>query len=388
MKSIAALITGACALSVGWADYVAPTFTIDLDTTAPKDRWGPMVKQIVKTHGWNATYGSVVEYMQSMIPIPLPIANDLLDGVLDDLGSTFGEEYWEEIQGVAAALQEVKPAGAMNITEGDVVLLNIIYDLTAFCTSIVAQTPVTASDKGIMWHGRNLDYGIPGINLMTAEVEFQTGGQTAYIGTAFVGYVGLLTGMRPGGWSVSIDQRSIEGASGLTEMWDNILSWLEGGHDVGMFLRSSLASTETASFDTAVTVLNDTRLVAPCYLIVGGVEGGQGCVITRDRPHSDTSHGVDRGVWCLNSTQVDGWYRVETNSDNWDAPSDDGHGSGTPRRIIAEEGMNAMGSAALDSTSLMKVLSTPPVLNPNTEYTTIMSPATGYYHVVVREQDP
>lgn len=35
----------------------------------------------------------------------------------------------------------------------------------------------------------------------------------AYFGTAFVGYMGLLTGMRPGGWSVSVDERDQNGTT-------------------------------------------------------------------------------------------------------------------------------------------------------------------------------
>ena len=37
--------------------------------------------------------------------------------------------------------------------------------------------------------------------------------RTSYYGTAFVGYLGLLTGMRPGGWSVSVDERDQNGTS-------------------------------------------------------------------------------------------------------------------------------------------------------------------------------
>jgi hypothetical protein len=61
-------------------------------------------------------------------------------------------------------------------------------------------------------HARNLDYDIPLKNL-TAKITFTRAGEVAYFGTAFVGYLGLLTGMRPGGWSVSVDERDQNGTT-------------------------------------------------------------------------------------------------------------------------------------------------------------------------------
>lgn len=86
---------------------------------------------------------------------------------------------------------------------------------------------------GTIIHARNLDYNIPLKNL-TASITFTRGNgcvqgrlldarvalsrevvpappSVAYYGTAFVGYMGLLTGMRPGGWSVSVDERDQNG---------------------------------------------------------------------------------------------------------------------------------------------------------------------------------
>jgi penicillin V acylase-like amidase (Ntn superfamily) len=45
-------------------------------------------------------------------------------------------------------------SSSAGVTLGKLVVLNLIYDLTAGCTSIVAQT-----SAGRMLHARNLDYG-------------------------------------------------------------------------------------------------------------------------------------------------------------------------------------------------------------------------------------
>ena len=52
------------------------------------------------------------------------------------------------------------------------------YDISTACTSIVAR-----SNDGMIFHGRNLDYGIPGLQNITLQVEFVYGDELAYKGT-------------------------------------------------------------------------------------------------------------------------------------------------------------------------------------------------------------
>ena len=59
------------------------------------------------------------------------------------------------------------------------------------------QRDVT-SHSGTILHVRNLDYGIPDLQNVTVNVDFTQKGSVVYRGTTFVGYVGLLTGVRPG----------------------------------------------------------------------------------------------------------------------------------------------------------------------------------------------
>ena len=54
----------------------------------------------------------------------------------------------------------------------------------------------------------NLDFNLAGLlRNLTIEVDFQTKGQTVFTATTYAGYVGVLTGMRPGAFSISLDQR-------------------------------------------------------------------------------------------------------------------------------------------------------------------------------------
>ncbi len=54
-------------------------------------------------------------------------------------------------------------------------------------------------------------------------------------------------------------------------------------------------------------MLSNTRINAPCYIIVGGKEPNEGIVITRDR--EGANHTVE--------LSEDNWYVAQTNSDYW-----------------------------------------------------------------------
>jgi N-acylethanolamine-hydrolysing acid amidase len=123
------------------------------------------------------------------------------------------------------------------------------------------------------------------------------------------------------------------------------------------------------NYATAVATLHTTALPAPCYIIVSGVEAGQGVVISRWRNGGD--------LWHLNLGKQR-WFLPQTNDDHWEPPADN-------RRAAVIAGMNAIGQKSIDLDGIFKVLSTPPVLNPDmVTYTTLMSAGTGNYTAFVR----
>jgi N-acylethanolamine-hydrolysing acid amidase len=258
-------------------------------------------------------------------------------------------EYAEEIRAGATA------AG---IPLGKATLLNIIYEVEAGCTSIVAQ-----DSKGNIVHGRNLDFNLAAVlRNLTIQVEFQKGGKTLYWGTTYAGYYGLLTGMRPGGFAVSLDQRD----SGY--LIENLLeAFFIHGASAACFLIRDTLQQETA-FDAAVTRLANTPLVAPSYIIVSGTQPGEGTVITRDRNDAD--------LWQIDAS-TGKWFEVETNYDHWDSPD--------TRRKVAEQAMTKIGQDNINLQQTFNVLSIHPVENSGTTYTTLMSAATGDFSTTIRD---
>lgn len=127
-------------------------------------------------------------------------------------------------------------ANCTGLDLGDIVVVNLFYELNSACTSIVAQR----STDNAIFHGRNLDYGIPGLQNVTMNIAFTRGDTTVFHTTTYGGYVGALTGMRPGAFSVSLDQRFTP-----DPVWENAIeALLHHGKSVGVALRELLETTE------------------------------------------------------------------------------------------------------------------------------------------------
>lgn len=100
-------------------------------------------------------------------------------------------------------------------------------------------------------------------------VEFVRGGKVLYAGTTFLGYIGLPTAMRVGGWSVSCDSR-FDGDG--EDLFNNIKAAKAGGKTIGIFVRDQMEAA--SSYDEAIQALNTTLLIAPAYYIGLSYFGG------------------------------------------------------------------------------------------------------------------
>ena len=325
-------------------DCISPrnvkTYNINLDTAAK--------------YRWNEVVDDFAEYLPELIPalkqyIPAEVL-PLLTLFGDTVDAYLPEPYAAEILGIG---QRSK------ISVGDIAVLNILYDMLAGCTSIVAE-----DEMGHIYHGRNLDYGLTQIlQNITLMANFQRGGQTMYTGTTYAGYVGLLTGQRPHQFSISLDQRD------AGQHWMNMVTaLLEKNTSIVSFLIRDVLENEQ-SYEDAYDVLTRATFIAPSYIIIAGVKTGQGVVITRDRI-------TTRDSWKLDPPEQ--WFLVETNYDHWLPPP-----SGDDRRDPAVRHMKQIGRSNITLDTLFSVLTTPPVLNEGTTYTTLMSPATPDKYSVV-----
>ncbi|XP_071099644.1 N-acylethanolamine-hydrolyzing acid amidase-like [Haliotis cracherodii] len=327
-------------VQVGYCKPSDPQVTkwYDVDMDSPADtRWSKVLND------YTQFVPNLLATIRQLVPVEvIPIAELIADDIENLIPSPFAEEL-------------LAVADGFGMLPGDTIALNILYDLTAYCTSIVAQ-----DEDGVIWHARNLDYYYGDLlRNMTINVNFQRNNKTAYTGTTYAGYVGLVSGQRPNNFTITVDQRGHHVHVG--HWWQNILmAILDKKTSFVSFLVRQVLDTNTG-FRDAVERLSTTPIHAPVYYIVGGVNQGEGVVITRDRMTA-----VDQMY--MNPAHGN-FYVLETNYDNWTTPPP----YDKERRAVAEKTMNALGTQGVNKQSMFNVISTRPVMNENTTYSMVMS---------------
>ncbi|TWW61551.1 N-acylethanolamine-hydrolyzing acid amidase [Takifugu flavidus] len=295
------------------AEFAPPTLNISLDED-PEVRWDPLIKAFDVEYLKKAA----AEIIDSTVP---KWVHHAIKPVVLALEKYIPQPYAGEIRGLASHFGD---------SLSDVIILNFAYEISAFCTSIVAQ-----DKNGSVYHGRNLDYPHPVLRNMTLNAVFLKDGKVVYQGTSFAGYVGLWTAQSPDKFTVSGDQR---GSEHWWNWWKNVVSaLLLRRSPVSWLLRETLE--EAQDFQDAVLRLSKIPIITGVYYIVGGVRAGEGVVITRDR-----NGPVD--IWPLEPVSGE-WFRVETNFDHWLPPPARDH-----RREAATVALNATGQDGINMETL------------------------------------
>eukprot|EP00026_Physarum_polycephalum_P016059 Phypoly_transcript_16891.p1 GENE.Phypoly_transcript_16891~~Phypoly_transcript_16891.p1 ORF type:complete len:227 (+),score=27.82 Phypoly_transcript_16891:85-681(+) len=187
----------------------------------------------------------------------------------------------------------------MGVEYGWLTFVNLGYEVSEACTSIVSQTV-----DGKIYHVRNMDFwdGIwltDHLKNLTMTIEYQKGGQTVFYATSFAGYVGVLSGMKPNAFSISLNTRYYPKHGLENFLYEIIAAIQEKNNTLVSFLTRDVMMTET-NWDAAVEHLSNGPLIADVYYIVGGVSMNEGAVISRNRLNASD-------VWVLNSTH---WYTL------------------------------------------------------------------------------
>ncbi|XP_078594262.1 N-acylethanolamine-hydrolyzing acid amidase-like [Branchiostoma floridae x Branchiostoma japonicum] len=177
-------------------DKVLPMgrYPVDLDTE-PEKRYDELFQK-QEIQDLIPTLRQGVKDMMSVIPEEV---RPLLVKLLAELDQCLPQPFAGEMRGIARCT---------GIDLGEIVGLNLGYDLSTFCTSIVAQ-----DSKGTIWHGRNMDLvkefakTSEFLRSTAIMIDFQSKGQTLYTSTTYLGYVGAPTGQSPDKFTVSVNLR-------------------------------------------------------------------------------------------------------------------------------------------------------------------------------------
>lgn len=349
-----------------WNSVPKAVINLDLD---PKDRW-----TAVATQYKDQVTTMVTEFVNHISAFPgknweqfmiyLETHQDML---LDRMPNGYGDE----IRGIQKATE---------LKMSSLLAFNLGYEIMGACTSVTAQ-----DINGHMIHARNLDFGLfLGYNTtdtfqwtntdllrkITVLTDFTRDGKVLYSSVSYIGYIGLLTGVRKNGVTVTVDTR-------FDDNYDQFLkAWVHDSNDSASLLAQALRSqiednSVGTDFETYCSNLGATRLVGPAYAIIGGPKAGQGIVITI-QPNAtvpvDTWRITDSDALPNAADQVDKFYVLETNYDHWESPPviDD-------RETAAYDCMdNVITKNGVTKDSIYNMLAAMPSRNRLTTYTAVM----------------
>ena len=218
-------------------------------------------------------------------------------------------------------------AKLFNVTEHEMFIYQLMYELRASCTSLVA----VAAD-GTIIHGRNLDYAFGEyLTLLHYVGIFTIGGKEVYRAPLHAGSIGLNTGVKKGKFAISLNQRFTYG-----NIQTNLEALNEGSSPVTWAVRHALNKLTT--YSAVVEYLSTVGLVAPGYLIISGIGKDEGVVLTRKHKTLDDK-------WEINTTKGE-WFLVQINSDR-EQIVDEMDGLGMDKKEAATKRLKEIGREKL-----------------------------------------
>ncbi len=311
-------------------------YTIALETP-PEERWLPIIQDHLGDI--KAIYRDLNEKSGGTM---VAILSKLITA-----SSSFGYVlYRDELQSIAKLC---------DIPFGQLVILQLMYELSACCTSAVFYL------DGIPLHIRTMDWPLPQLKKLTIEIQFTRGGQVVYQSLTWAGYIGCMTGMKPGNCSVSLNYRTLGDSLG-----SNLKRLAQSKWPAGYLIRYVMESQMKCS--DIVKYLCEAELVAPCYLIVCGDKSANCVDIIRSRSGCEVNR--------LESDRL-----VQTNCD----PKPGGQCNGNILYSLERQELAHQLIARLQKENREGQLSDPlttfvrhPIINEDTVYISLMIPSQSY----------
>ncbi|KAF8360610.1 hypothetical protein PRIPAC_87533 [Pristionchus pacificus] len=318
-------------------------YTLNLDDD-PHDMW----RQVATDYG--AKMSAAVGVVKTMLDeFGGPGVWDSVLLLLKDSADMLTEPYKSEIH----ALSDLTGIQLEQLT-----LLNLFYEISKACTSIVA-----IDHGGKVIHGRlrllvHLELGHSHVGV-DENAQFRA--------VTFAGHLGILTAVRPGKFSLSMNSRF---GTSLETMTHFFLNGLDPDQQFAVYAcREMLANCET--FEEAKDYVESVQLLAGAYFIMGSTTGG----MVNTRAYNGTDHEA-----FIDTKQQNGWYVLQTNYD-WnekDIYLDD-------RTIPGNKCMQQLGRKRVSLQGIFQVLSSKANLNKATVYTSVMDVDAGTLYTFIQD---
>mmetsp|Transcript_1221 Transcript_1221/g.1534 ORF Transcript_1221/g.1534 Transcript_1221/m.1534 type:complete len:451 (-) Transcript_1221:75-1427(-) len=320
-----------------------PRFVVDLDAPVAT-RW----KDVVEEYRQEILFlrDSMRKEIAGMVGGAAMKLIDSFGSMASTLLSPF-VKYSKEIKGFAKLV---------GIPVQEILVIQFMYEACSACTSIVIPG---YGANGEPTHIRTMDWEMPELKALTIEVEFWKNGAPLFVTTTWPGYIGVLTGMRYGAFSSSVNFR-LTGSSYL----NNVKNALTYCWPIGFLLRAVLE--DDSDYGTAVGHLACSQLISPVYFTCCGISKDQGCIITRGREKEENR-------WNISELGT----AVQTNIDHWSNEDDEDILYSIQRRELARELCNVLQDVTKET--MFGILSKFPILNDLTVSATWMCPSTNEF---------
>lgn len=229
-------------------------------------------------------------------------ANSLIKYYLEDLSNAgifetyidlYRENYISEVY-----QQEIKSlAKYCDFSENELLITNLYYDALKFVFGCTAFCTTNQEEK---LHARNLDWWTENnmLGKFTKIFDFKRNNRLEFSLVSWPGFIGALSGVKPGKFSITLNAVSSNEAPQLAI-------------PITFLIRDVLENA--TSFKEAVKLLSETTIASDCLLMVVGVNANEEVVIER----TPTTYAIRKPV--NNSLIVTNEYLSLTNKETNDA---------------------------------------------------------------------
>jgi N-acylethanolamine-hydrolysing acid amidase len=373
-----------------------PVHTLDL-SLPPSKRWSGAVRIATGDRTWEESWKNIFQYHNKSL------FNKLTDENWSNLGNSLKKYYpmqASEISTIAKEFNILFPQQYVSfnylagwvyyheLAHTDLYLVKNIDHFPRECTGIIAQSKINENDSTIH-HVANMDQSPTAVRNVTLHVQFINGTKDDILfqGVDFYWFTTGLSRMVLKGY-VSVQENWRTSDPPLSSI--QVINDIQRGVIPQMFLFRktmerivSLHSHQTKpSFNDIIEEWSSVLLSAPFYIVMAGVNVGEGAIIARNQTGVASPNGI---VLRFNSTKETNQYLVQTNYDHWEPDSNE-----DPRRTVAENLLRLDTPSLTQQTSvginieLFSVASTYPIHNPHTAYTAVMNANTGILLSYVR----
>lgn len=348
-------------------ERVTKTYTIDL--SLPEDeRWAEVISKEKR-----ATRALIQE------------AREQLGGfgwvgkVFSPLYKFAGGRYVEEMKSWCEAYQ---------ISQGDMALIQCSYDLSQLphifggmmnapgkalralkekifgCTAGLCVAP-----KGKMHHVRSLDWPLKRGGAATRIFEFCKEGHS-FVTVGLTGMVGVLSGMVPGAYSVTINWAPPDSIPSFNRLGPLFL------------LRETFEECDT--YENAVYMLKNSEVSTNVFFVVCGANPGEGCVIERSKTSAKLRHFSGEPLVQANHYETKGFSKLNAPIEGEDE-EESIYNASLARAESLRERLDGFSSSS-DLGKYDTLLSRNPVGNEDTIHQMAFCPTTGEMRVWRRKR--